>query len=145
MYYLLHSWLLTLPNPPGGSRKLVFFDKSLRYLGLSRISHRFLKDNPKNNFMQTFLSISLSFRMKYVLYLTHALFQQHCWNIIFCWSRNPEMVAPRGITKQPNILLDSNFDKVATMWIFHIPYVLLESYFSFKRNLLPGKLCLRVF
>ena len=33
----------------------------------------------------------LSFKMKYVFYLTHAIFQQHCWNIIFRRSRGPEI------------------------------------------------------
>lgn len=32
----------------------------------------------------------LRFRMKYVLYLTDALFQQHCWNIIFRCCRDTE-------------------------------------------------------
>ena len=56
--------LPTLPDSPGGSRNLVFSHESLTDLGLSRISPGFLKDNPENNFMQSYLSISLNFRMK---------------------------------------------------------------------------------
>ena len=67
-------------NSPG-SRGLVISHESLTDLGLSRISPGFLKDNSENtqisakflkdnlanNFMQVYLSLSLSFRMKGVL------------------------------------------------------------------------------
>ena len=90
----------TLPDSPGGSRDLVFSHESLTDLGLSRISPGFLKDkpkniqispgsfkdNPENNLMQVYLSISLSSKMKWVFYITYALF----WNIIFQQSRDLE-------------------------------------------------------
>ena len=68
----------TLPDSQGGSWDLVFSHESLTHLGLRQISRGFLKDNteniyispgllednPENNFMQVYLSISLSFTMK---------------------------------------------------------------------------------
>ena len=52
------------PGFPGGSRNLVFSHESLTDLRLSRISPRFLKDNPENNFMQSYFSTSSNFRMR---------------------------------------------------------------------------------
>ena len=52
------------PDSLGGCGNFVFSNESLTDLGLSRILPVFLPDNPENNFMQAYLSISLSFRMK---------------------------------------------------------------------------------